>query len=277
MIATEPEVINRSAFNRTPDDVRIALVSDPHCGPADPDDPDSHTRNNECTIARNFERTIAAVNASGADAVIISGDLVDHATKASFACYRATAAGFQSPVYAVPGNHDIGGKVFPGERNTVTARKIDLYEREIGRSYWQADLAGLRLVGVNASLFGSGLAAEVEQWRFIDGALAPRNSAPALLVSHYPPFVEYSDEPADRFWNIQPEQRARLLDLVAGTRVTAVLSGHMHRPVLREHRGTALITAPPVSFGLPVETEMEGWILLVVRDGRIADIQVRET
>jgi 3',5'-cyclic AMP phosphodiesterase CpdA len=40
------------------------------------------------------------------DAVLVSGDLADHATDAEYECVRELLASLRAPVYVVAGNHD---------------------------------------------------------------------------------------------------------------------------------------------------------------------------
>jgi predicted MPP superfamily phosphohydrolase len=74
--------------------MRIVQVSDLHIGPQ--------------TSRRFLERVRAAIDASGADLIAVTGDLVDdHASDSAH--YAAALGDLYAPlgVYAVPGNHDV--------------------------------------------------------------------------------------------------------------------------------------------------------------------------
>lgn len=236
--------------------VRIALLSD------------THFTEKQSPVAeryrRLFDQAIEQINGEAPDIAVVAGDLVDDGSAASLAGFKRRAALFRCGYLAVPGNHDVGGKCVDGADDAVTADSVAAYERAMGRSFWAVRAAGLRLIGVNASLLGSGLASEAEQWRFLENELSAVSGRPTALICHYPPFVEVYDEPGDRYWNIEPRPRARLLDLAAAAGVVVVLSGHIHRPLACQYRGMALITTPPVAFGLPVDAQPEGWTLVTI-------------
>src|SRR4051794_4486507 len=83
---------------RPPGMTAVAHLSDPHLGATwaggDPD--------------RQLAAAVAAIRALGLtlDAVLVSGDLADHAADAEYARVRELVSALGAPVHVLPGNHD---------------------------------------------------------------------------------------------------------------------------------------------------------------------------
>lgn len=246
---------------------RIALISDTHRTRG--------TAGEQPHYKERFARAIAAVNAAQVDLVLFGGDLTENGIDQEFEDFKAQAAVIERACLFVAGNHDVGDKILPGGQGGVTAERVARYDRLIGEQSVVHLPMRLRVIGVNASLLGSGLPIEELQWAFFERMLAKTFAAPTILLSHYPPFLESPDEPSDPYWNIEPEPRRRLLALLKRGGVRAVLSGHLHRPLVNRYDGIDFITAPSVAFGLPPGVQPEGWMLVTVsRDGEItAEVQ----
>lgn len=256
-----------------PAGVRIALVTDTHTTRG--------TGKDQPLYRGRLDKVIADVNAKGVAWVLIAGDLTQGGRDEELADFQAQIKGFHAPVSCVFGNHDVGAKSKEGTKEGVTAERVERFEAAMGPSFWAEERAGVRVVGITASLLGSGLKREAEQWDFLEKTLAPRPApqatlvasaprttgaapVPTLLLTHYPLFLKAFDEPGDDYWNIEPAPRARLLDLLQKGDVKAVLSGHLHRPLQNDYRGVRFVTSLPVSFGLPRDHQPEGWTLITV-------------
>lgn len=250
--------------------LRLALITDTHTNRGVKDD--------QPLYKGRFDRVIAAVNAErGIDTVLFAGDLAEGGRSEEWDDFTAQAKDIRHPVAGyVPGNHDVGAKRVPGKEGGVTAERVTRYEAHFGRSWWSKELAGgVRVVALNSPILGSGLPAEAEQWAWLEKELAPgrHKGGPTLLLTHYPPYLKTPDEASDPYWNVEPEPRARLLALLAKSGdIRAVLSGHLHRPLVnRGENGALLYTSPPVSFGLPKSKQPEGWTLVTVsRTGEVS-------
>lgn len=242
--------------------MRIALLSDTHTNRGDKGD--------QPLYRPRFKAVIQAVNAARPDLILHAGDVTEGGRTEEFDDFLAQSAALSAPVRHVPGNHDVGAKRHPkgDSKQAVTVERVRAYEKRLGPSWWAEERNGFRFVAVNAPLFGSGLAAEAEQWAFLEKQCAgPAPTAPLVLLSHYPLFLERPEEAGDPYWNVEPEPRARLLGLLARPgvgAVRAVLSGHLHRPLDRAWRGVRLYTTPPVSFGLPRGKQPQGWTLVTL-------------
>jgi len=231
---------------------RVALLSDPHLS----------TSTNETGLRhmRNFDRAIAAVNAAAPDFVLIAGDLTEDGTAEQFACYKQRAAQFMGPVIVVPGNRDVGHPGNDNRKRTVTPERVKSFG-DVGPNWFTTNLAGIRVVGLNACLFGTGLPEERQQWRFLKNELSTKPAPPTLLLQHFPLFTLSADEPANG-WNVPPAPRQMLLNLATTAGVRAVLSGHLHYPIVHRTNGILFLSNPATSFGLPPILQPAGWTLL---------------
>lgn len=237
--------------------MQIALVADPHTTRG--------TAEDQPLYRGRFANVIAAVNAAKVDVVLVAGDLTQGSKDEQAADFRELAAGFAAPVYWVPGNHDSGDKITPGKDfPPVTSEKVRRYEALLGPACQSVEIAGVRVICANASIYGSGLPEEAEQWAFLEKELGRPAAIPTVLLQHYPLFVDHPHEPGGNYWVMEPEPRMRLLNLLRRGGVQAVLSGHYHRPLATWYDGMAFITAPAVSFGLPRETQGTGWVRVTI-------------
>ncbi len=243
--------------------VRIALVADPHVNNAPTGD--------EANYKARFLRVIAEVNAAHVSRVLIAGDLTQNGKPEQFAEFKELVRGFQAPVSVVCGNHDVGPKIGitdakPG--SGVTAERVAKYEALFGKSFYTLNCDGVRIIGINSPILGSGLPVEARQWEFLERELLPSASPgiPTLLVTHYPLYLVSPEEAGGTYWNTEPAPRTRLLGLIKKSgNVLAVLSGHLHRPLVsKTSAGVLLYSSPPVSFGLPAGKQPEGWTLVTI-------------
>lgn len=240
--------------------LRVALVCDTHIN--------LDTEGEPALYRAHFDAVIDQVNAANVGLVLLGGDLTEGGKPETIAAFEAQAAKLKAPQLRVAGNHDVGAKKAEGIKSNLSDERVTHFEALMGPSFWAREIGGARFVGVNASLFGSGLEHETAQWEFLEKELAKPNAAPfgTHLLTHYPPFLTSPDEPSD-YWNIEPAPRARLLALLKGAKVRGVFSGHIHRPLFNQTDEFTLITAPPVSFGLPRGKQPEGWTLLSIASG----------
>jgi 3',5'-cyclic AMP phosphodiesterase CpdA len=237
--------------------VRFAWFSDPHLNGA----PDL------AAYQRRFEEATAGARSASPQFTLITGDLVDDADSASYALFRRAAGALPHPVYCLPGNHDVGEKRFaaapPG--SVVTPEKLERYRAEAGPTWYRFEAAGRHFFVLTSSLFGSGLADETAQWRWLEQALTGERGQSCYLAFHHPLYLETPDEPGGTYWNVEPEPRARLLDMLERHSVRAVFTGHVHRGIRHCYRGTHLLTQTAISFGLGKPDErVEGWSVVTL-------------
>ncbi len=245
---------------------RVALLSDPHVNRA--------TNGMDATFRPHFEKAIAQVNAAKVDLVLIAGDLTQDGKPEECADFKMFVKQIRAPVLFVPGNHDVGHKFNSGHTNgTITTERLAAWEKTFGPSWFSKKRAGVRVLGINSSLLGSGFEREDAMWKFLERELARPGSRPTILFMHYPLFLKNPDEPGGEYFNTEPAPRARLLHLVEQGGVKIVLTGHTHRSVVNRRDGILFLTTPPVSFGLPRGKQPEGWTLItILKDGEAQEV-----
>lgn len=231
--------------------MRVAVMADLHIA-AEADQRQRRYR-------AQLQQAIAAINSIDAAVVLIAGDLTQNGSPAEMRAFHAELSALKPPVLSVPGNHDVGDAWTTD--NPISCERVKQYEQASGEIAFVRSLDGLRVIGLTSSLYGSGLAREEEQWQFLQASLAAPFSGWTLLLQHHPLYVNDQAEPAS-YWNVSPAPRARLLELLSQTGACAVVAGHLHRPHVQRVQNSSLLTAPPVSFGLPAGKQPEGWLQL---------------
>lgn len=241
--------------------LRVALVCDTHTN--------RETKDDMPLYAPRFDAVIEDVNAQKVDLILLGGDLTESGKPETIVDFKAQSARLVAPQLIVPGNHDIGAKRVQGQKSGLSAERVARFEKDFDSSFWVDQSSGARIIGINASILGSGLEREAQQWEFLEETLAKPVEAPfgTHLLTHYPVFLKTTDEPSDPYWNIEPAPRARLLALLQKAQVRGVFSGHIHRPLFNQNGPMQFITAPPVSFGLPRGVQPQGWTLLTIAPG----------
>ena len=238
---------------------RIALLSDPHVN--------RRTNGMDSTFKMHFEDTIQQVNAEKVDFVLITGDLTQGGAADEMNDFKAHLKKFKAPVSYVPGNHDVGHKFNSGKaEGTVTAERVAAFEQKLGPSFFTKTQSGVRVIGINASIFGSGFERETAMWKMLEKELSKPTRKPTLLFSHYPLFVGTPEEPGGVYWNVEPAPRKRLLELMDKAGVKLFLSGHLHRELVNRSGDRLFFSTGPISFGLPKGKQKEGWTLVTLYD-----------
>lgn len=219
---------------------RMIVISDPHLSPT------------HGFFWENWCRTCEAVNRMSPDAVIVSGDLCingpDSDAEIAFAGRALRRLG--APVFALPGNHDVGDEP-PGQEpdQIIDSRRLERWMLVFGGDRFAFDLGGWRVLGINAQLLGSGLREESGQDAWLDRELG-QTSQPIMLVLHKPLFLQSLDETGMTASSINPEPRDRLLRRLRCSPTQVVVSGHLHchRDVVRD--GLRHVWAPSTAFRL---------------------------
>jgi 3',5'-cyclic AMP phosphodiesterase CpdA len=189
--------------------------------------------------ARKLARGLAAAKASGADHVVISGDLTELGAASEFdhlADVLADAGLPDDALTIVPGNHD--AYTTPGGWKKALAGPLKRWAHgsadEPGKVVLRGDLALLPIdtstyqsIAFSRGVFSRDAASAVAR-RLGDRALRDKT---VVLVVHHPPFARESNA----LWSWIDALRGgkQLLDLLMGHPRAQVLHGHLHRVVDR--------------------------------------------
>lgn len=156
-----------------------------------------------------------ALRTENVDLLVCSGDFVSHGEGPYYGIVLDAfeAAGIQTPVRVVPGNHDL----YP-RRSKDDRIGGPLFERHFGARQWVLDLQRLVVVGIDSG--GDWLVDD--QLPIIERALAQRPGTPWIAVTHRPPF-DFDSGTAPLYRDLEP-----LATFFEHHTPTLVVSGHLH-------------------------------------------------
>jgi Icc protein len=214
--------------------VRLAQISDTHILSTESDQPTASLR------AECLRQCVADINQQHPDAVILTGDTVQHGQPDEYARLRDLLAPLQAPLYLVPGNRD--------DKNELRAAFSDhacLPAAGDFLHYVVEDYA-VRLVGLDSTLAGErkGRFCEDRQ-AWLEATLSEQPERPALLFIHHPPF-DVGEHYVGGYR--VPEERAALAEIVGRhPQVIGLICGHVHWPVACAWAGTEARIMPSVA------------------------------
>lgn len=187
-----------------------------------------------------LERCVADINRQKPDAVVLTGDTVQHGQPDEYARLRALLAPLKPPLYLVPGNRD--------DKNQMRAAFGDhVYLPDTGDFlHYAIEDYDTRLVALDSTLAGErkGRFCELRQ-AWLEATLSAQPDRPTLLYIHHPPF-DVGDHYVGGYR--RPEEATALADIVGRHRqVVGMICGHVHWPVSREWAGTQARIMPSVA------------------------------
>jgi 3',5'-cyclic AMP phosphodiesterase CpdA len=226
--------------------VVLAQLTDPHLhiGPGD---------------LGSAEALAAAVRAIAAldpapDALLVTGDLVDHATDREYARVAELLAPLPVPVHVLSGNHDDPDGLRAHLGAPGSAGEPLQYARRIGP---------LRLIACDTTRRGridGALGAERLGW--LEAELAGEPDTPTVLAMHHPPFLTGAD--ALDAVGLAEADRAALGELVARhSRVTRIVAGHIHRTAVGAVGGCPAFVCPSSYLQISLDLSPASRIALV--------------
>jgi 3',5'-cyclic AMP phosphodiesterase CpdA len=228
--------------------MRVIQISDTHLSPG------------KRQFADNWPPLAAWIAAQGPDLVIHTGDVTvdgaDGEEDLRHAAQLMLSLGVR--FRAVPGNHDVGDTGHPHQ--PVTGERLARWQAYFGSDHWVEDVAGIRLVGLDAMLFGSGNREETAQAIWLDAVMADAGNRRIAWFLHRPLFLDSPDEPDTGYWSVKPAPRARLIELMRRHSVALVASGHLHKAHQTVRDGTHYVWAPASSYlvGAEIQPSMPG-------------------
>ena len=215
----------------------IAQISDTHILAPSSDHPSAALR------ADCLRRTVADINAQRPDAVIFTGDTVQHGEQDEYALLRALLDALEAPLYLVPGNRD----------DNVALREAMGHLRYLPANgellHYVIEDHGARLVGIDSTLAGERkgrFCTERQAW--LEEILSEQPDRPTLLFIHHPPF-DVDDHYVGGYR--RPEEAAALAGIIQRhAQVRALICGHVHWPIQDEWSGVPVRVMPSVAVDL---------------------------
>ena len=238
----------KGGASRPSREMLIAQISDTHILARGSAHPATEQR------ADGLRRCIADINRRQPDAVIFTGDTVQHGQPEEYAHLCEILAPLKVPLYLVPGNRDDNGAL-------RTAFGDQSYLPQSGDFLqYVIDEHALCLVALDSTARGERkgvFCRERQAW--LDAVLSQRPNRPTLLFIHHPPF-DVDDHYIGGYR--RSEEAAALADIVSRhPQIQALLCGHVHWQVGRRWAGTQARIMPSIAVDLRKgvdETEAQG-------------------
>jgi Icc protein len=168
------------------------------------------------------------------DAVLVTGDLADHAGDAEYERARELLAPLGTP-YVLPGNHD--------DRATLR-RHFGLPGTGAEPIHYAVDLGPLRLIVLDSTLPGEDPGAlDGEQLAWLQDALEASPGRPALLAMHHPP-LRTGIAVWDDMGLAEPSRQALAEIVSRHAQVQRIVAGHVHRAITATLAGRSVLTVP---------------------------------
>lgn len=177
---------------------------------------------------------VEAARQESPDAVLVTGDLSQDGSAASYAALADALQPLGVPCYGIPGNHDHAERL-----DRMTHRPPFRPERSV-------DLGGWRILLLNSQVPGETHGRlSIGSLGWLAQTLLRRPETPTVLALHHPPV------PSGTAW-LDPlclHDSAPLLDLVAASpQVRLVLCGHVHQALERRHAQARILATPATCF-----------------------------
>lgn len=230
----------------------LAQISDPHVRADD-----------DGAAARQLRKALQQARDYRANAILLTGDLVNDEREDEYAVLAEAIAGVETPLFLMPGNHD--------QRDRIRARFPEhAYLPRSGFLSFAIDDFPVRLVCVDQIVPGEThglLTLEGADW--LDEALSAAPDKPTVVALHHPPVQTH-----DLLFDTIGLRDAGLFASVVSRhrQVVRVICGHHHRVALGQIAHAPVIIAPSTSwtYGLamyegqpvaPKTAEQPGWML----------------
>lgn len=208
----------------------------------------------------HLRRALAHVASQEFDVVVCAGDVSEDGTEASYELARdiivpwAADRGARA-VFAM-GNHDrrpafraVLGDAQPGaDAQALAADQVnELLGTEPATPIASvATVDGWRTIVLDTSVPGAGYGSLDEgQLEFLASALAEPAEHGTVVVMHHPPVAAQTD--LLQALALGDDEAARFWEVLRGSDVRAILSGHYHLPIVEYADGVPVIVAPGVA------------------------------
>ena len=218
----------------------VAQITDLHLG-FDPGNPDELNR-------QRLDRTVTLLGemVPQPDLLLVTGDIADNGDDAdSYQRFKEALADLPFPFYPAMGNHDSRAAYLEAFPEVPTVDGFLQYAIE--------DLAVRILVldTLEVGRHGGGFCEIRARW--LRARLAEAPDRPTLIVLHHPPIatgMSWMTENPDAAW----VQRLRAI-VEANPNIVAMVSGHLHRPIVTRWAGTTLAVCPAIAPQVALDLE----------------------
>jgi 3',5'-cyclic AMP phosphodiesterase CpdA len=200
-------------------------------------------------------------------AVLVTGDLADHATDEEYGQVRKLLAPLEAPLYVLPGNHD--------DRDALH-RHFGVPGANGEPVQYVADLGPLRLIALDSTRPGEDPGQlDAERLAWLDDELKNAPTTPTLIALHHSPVITGVAE-IDEFALQSEDRRALGTVIERHPQVLRIVGGHVHRSSVAELGGRPVVVAPSTyvqgrfafgADGMELTDESPGFVVHALLDG----------
>jgi len=225
---------------------------------------DPHIRLDDDGTSASLSSAVEALAAldTPADAVIVTGDLVDEPGRAEYALVQECLAPIAVPTYVLMGNHD--------DRDALRAAFPLNGAGPVPSYRYSVRVGGLRLIGLDTTVPGRvGGALGDEEIAWLAAELAAEPDVPTMIAMHHPPFDTGND--AIDTIGLEPSGRERLASVLERhPQVRRVICGHVHATTFETLAGCPVMACAATRLQLPFQIPGGEELELVSEPGAIA-------
>jgi 3',5'-cyclic-AMP phosphodiesterase len=202
------------------------------------------------------------------DAVLVTGDLADHASDEEYERARELLEPLAAPVYVLAGNHD---------ERAALRRHFELPGDPDEAVHAAFDLGPLQLVVADSTRPGEDAGTfDGERLAWLEAALADGGDQPTVLALHHPPLVTGFAAWDDMLF--PAADRLALGAVVAASpQLLRIAAGHVHRVLVGTLGGCSVLAAPSTYVQVELDPELKvsltserpGYVLHALVDGEL--------
>lgn len=214
--------------------------------------------------AELFAKAIAQVNEMDPEFVVLTGDFIqwrtDTSALAAFDSLR-TFLDQDTPVYYLPGNHDVG--------NDAQGWEVEAFVKRYGHDRFVHKTSSYTVIGFNTSVIKAQTEAEPDEYAWLEEQLKEADKEnPIILAAHFPVFIETPDEP-ETYENLPLPMREKYMALFEKYGVDTYLAGHQHKCMGAKHNGIDYVIAS--ALGRQLGKDTHGYTIVTIEDGNVID------
>lgn len=219
----------------------------------------------------SFHAVVSAILEQNFDfeAILATGDISQDHSEESYQKFESGIEPLSKPCYWLPGNHDFK----PNMSSVLPSPQIQCVDHVLLGGHWQMVMLDSQVVGVPHGRLSD------QQLELLDAKLSEHSARHTLVLLHHHPLLvgsawldQHSLKDSEQFWDVVNKH----------PNVRAILCGHVHQDMNREHCGVQVMATPstcvqfkPNSDDFALDTLTPGWRELILKEDGQLETQVK--